>query len=146
MADVLHKSTLEFRQSVSAPDYDPAVWLIFDNGESGRVPTEDERRIISDVPRVYWKLSKDTLAEMSPQEKAAVDAAEATRLADSDAAKTDLDGAKSVARQIVQSDATIIASIDTATLAQARAAIKTLAQNQQILAKGVLRLIEGRGI
>jgi hypothetical protein len=52
MANVLHKTTLEFRGSVNGPDYDPAVWLINPPGLTALLE--------SGVPSKNWKIVNDT--------------------------------------------------------------------------------------
>lgn len=66
MADVLNRTTLEFRRSVNEPDYPQPDW-IWNPDMSGVVG----------VDRKYWVLVGDAPQEMSQAEKAAVDAAEA---------------------------------------------------------------------
>lgn len=64
MADVLHRQTLELRRSVNTPDFPPEEWVI----------NPDLSAVAGVLPR-YWKLTGDVVSEMSPEEKAVVDAA-----------------------------------------------------------------------
>ena len=66
MANVINKSTKEYRTSIHTPMYDPADWLI----------NPDVSAVIS-VPQKYWKLvgSPLSVVEMTQAEKDAVDAA-----------------------------------------------------------------------
>ena len=73
MADVLHKTTLQFIRSVNTPDFDPGTWVI--SPASGRAAIEA-------IPQRYRKLVANDAAEMTAGEKAVVDAAtETTRRA-----------------------------------------------------------------
>lgn len=58
MADVLHKTTLEYRKSVHTPDYAPEVWLI--NPDLSAVEGVDSK---------YWKIQDGLVREMSSEEK-----------------------------------------------------------------------------
>jgi hypothetical protein len=60
MANVIHRTTGEYRLSVNTPEYDPAVWLINPQLPAG-------------VPQKYWKVDGDRVVEMSDSEKDAVD-------------------------------------------------------------------------
>lgn len=62
MADVVNRTTLEYRESVHTPDFDPAQWLI--------------NPVLPFCERKYWQIDGDLLSEMNAGEKAAVDAAE----------------------------------------------------------------------
>ena len=64
MADVLNRSTLEFRRSANAPDCPEPAW-IHSPDMSG----------VDGVPHQYWKLVGDAPVEMTQGEKDAVDAA-----------------------------------------------------------------------
>lgn len=63
MANVLNRTTMQFRPSVNTPDYDPADWLI-----------SPDLTIINTVPARYWTIKADALVEMDAAEKAIVDA------------------------------------------------------------------------
>lgn len=78
MANVLNRSTLEYRQSVNTPDYTDPPWLF-----------NPDMSPVAGVPHKYWKLTGDTLSEMSSGEKAAVDAAQLTAVRDAAAAQLD---------------------------------------------------------
>lgn len=64
MGNVLNRATLEILYSVNTPDYDPTYWVI-----------NPDLTILETVPIYYVKLIGDILTEMTPEEKAAVDAA-----------------------------------------------------------------------
>lgn len=68
MADVINKTTLEFRPSVNTPSFPTADWLI-----------NPDMSGVRGVPKKYWKLRGTAVVEMNATEKAAVDAAEAGR-------------------------------------------------------------------
>ena len=65
MAHVVHRTTVEYRTSVNTPDFDPQDWII----------NPDLSALLGIVPRVYWKVSGDSVLEMSQAEKDARDAA-----------------------------------------------------------------------
>ena len=56
MSDVIHRTTLENRQSVNTPDYDAAQWII--NPE------------LPDCPQELWEESGDEVVEMSQSDQA----------------------------------------------------------------------------
>ena len=56
MSDVIHRTTLEYRQSVNTPDYDAAQWII--NPE------------LPDCPQELWEVSGDEVVEMSQSDQA----------------------------------------------------------------------------
>lgn len=64
MANVIHRTTKQYLQSVNTPEYDPAEWII--------------NPVLPDVAQKYWKISGDSVLEMNQSEKDAVDAAELT--------------------------------------------------------------------
>jgi len=68
MANVLNRTTLEYRRSVNDPDFPDPPWLII-------APGSGNADLIATVPRQYLKLSGDVLSEMTQAEKDAVDAA-----------------------------------------------------------------------
>lgn len=76
MADVLNRTTLELRQSVHTPDFDPADWLI----------APDLSAVAEVAPR-YWKLEGDSVVPMTRVERDAVDA---QRLADAKTQRREL--------------------------------------------------------
>ena len=59
MSTVVHRQTLEVRESVNEPDYDTSLWLI--------APT------IPDAPKRYWVVEGDDLREATEEEKVPVD-------------------------------------------------------------------------
>jgi len=72
MADVVNKTTMEYRRSVHTPDYDKSEWLI-----NPKIPVDAEG---NKVPQKYWRISKipliNKLVEMTEEEKAVVNSAE----------------------------------------------------------------------
>ena len=56
MSDVIHRTTLEYRQSVNTPDYNAAQWII--NPE------------LPDCPQELWEVSGDEVVEMSQSDQA----------------------------------------------------------------------------
>lgn len=81
MANVLHRSTGQYRQSAHTPDYDPVNWII-----------NPDVSAVADVPLKYWKISGDTVSAMIRAERDVVDAAEiaAAIAAEKEAAKANL--------------------------------------------------------
>lgn len=67
MANVVNRIAvpLQILYSVNTPDYDPELWII-----------NPDLTILETVPLKYCKVSGDLVVEMTPAEKAAVDAAE----------------------------------------------------------------------
>lgn len=65
MATVLNRSTKELLDSVHTPDYDTPEWLI-----------NPDLSAVEGVPNKYWSIHGDDVTEMTPEEKAAVDAAD----------------------------------------------------------------------
>lgn len=63
MANVLKKTTLEYKESVNTPDYPSSDWLI-----------NPDMSAVVNVPRKYWKLVGNNVVEMTQTEKDAVDA------------------------------------------------------------------------
>jgi hypothetical protein len=80
MADVIHKTTLEYRRSVNTPDFPEEFW----------VHSPDMSAVVS-VPSRYWKLSGSAVVEMTTGEKVAVD--DAIAAASQSAAKSAADAA-----------------------------------------------------
>jgi len=72
MANVVNRTTLEYRPSVNTPDFPTAEWLIN--------PTGIE--LVDTVPRQHLKVVGSAIVEMSAAEKTAVDAAAATATVD----------------------------------------------------------------
>lgn len=64
MANVIHRTTFEYRESVNSPDYPEVDWL-----------HDPDVSALASVERKYWKVVGDTVVEMSQAEKDAVDAA-----------------------------------------------------------------------
>lgn len=69
MANVLNRNTGDYLISVNTPDFPETDWII--NPDLSQVAS---------VPSLYWKITGDEVSEMSPSEKAAVDAAAAAIL------------------------------------------------------------------
>jgi len=63
MANALNRNTLEHKRSVHSPDFDPTDWIINPN-----------LLAVTGVPKKYWRISGDTVSEMTQVEKDAVDA------------------------------------------------------------------------
>ena len=62
MANVLHRTTFEYKLSVNTPDFPIGTWVI-----------NPDLSPVSGVPKKYWKLTGDILSEMSAGEKSVVD-------------------------------------------------------------------------
>jgi hypothetical protein len=69
MADVVHRTTVEYRTSVHTPDYPTETWIINPDLSS-----------LTEVPWRYWKVVGDAVVEMTQGEKDAVDLALLTAL------------------------------------------------------------------
>lgn len=67
MADVLNRTTKQYLKSVNTPDFPVIDWII-NPDLSGVLPQEPQSK--------YWNIAGDVVTEMTPAEKAAVDAAE----------------------------------------------------------------------
>jgi len=66
MADVLNRTTKQYLQSVNTPAFDPLDWII-NPDLSGVLPQEPNS--------IYWNIAGDVVTEMTPVEKAVVNAA-----------------------------------------------------------------------
>ncbi len=62
MANVLNRTTKEYRQSVNTPDFDPVDWII-----------NPDLSAVQGVSNRYWVITGDTITEMSQAEKDALD-------------------------------------------------------------------------
>jgi hypothetical protein len=62
MSDVVHRVSKQLLRSVNTPDYPAAEWLI-----------NPDLTLLETVPLQYLKVTGDTLAEMTAEEKLAVD-------------------------------------------------------------------------
>lgn len=62
MANVLHKTTLQYKRSVNTPEYLDGSWLI-----------NPDTTIIATVPSKYWKVVGESLLEMTSGEKSTID-------------------------------------------------------------------------
>lgn len=69
MADVLNRTTLEFRRSVNTPDFPVESWVI-----------DPDISPVVGVASKHWKLTGDMVSEMTQGEKDAVDATEAAAI------------------------------------------------------------------
>lgn len=84
MANVIHRTTLEFRRSVNEPDFPEPVWK-----------HNPDMSAVDGVPFIYWKTPTDWApagagpVEMTVGEKAVVDAAILEAARDSEAALFD---------------------------------------------------------
>ena len=64
MANVLHRTTLQYRASVNTPDFDPAVWIV-----------NPDMSAVANVPPKHWKVTGNTVSQMTAAEKTAKDKA-----------------------------------------------------------------------
>lgn len=78
MADVIHRTTLEYRQSVHTPDYPVEDWII-----------NPDLSAVRGVQQRYWKLSKGAVVAMTEAEQEAVDAAQIAASKDAQAGTVD---------------------------------------------------------
>lgn len=69
MADVIDKRTFEYLPSVNTPDYSPADFIILSLGRDN-----SDLAALAGIPKRYWKVEGDRLAEMDDAEKTAKDA------------------------------------------------------------------------
>lgn len=76
MAAVLHRTTLEYRGRAHSPDFPVADWVGGINPD-GTPTAPPDLTPVAGVDKKYWKLTGNTLSEMTQPEKDAVDAAEA---------------------------------------------------------------------
>ncbi len=67
MANVLHRTTLDYRESVNTPDFPVAQWII-----------DPDLSAVAGVAHKYWKILIDAVLAMTQVERDAVDAAEVT--------------------------------------------------------------------
>lgn len=65
MANVVNKQTLEFRESVNTPEYDPSDWLI-----------NPDLSAVAGLPHKYWKLDGDSVVGMTLEERDALSLSE----------------------------------------------------------------------
>lgn len=64
MANVLHRTTLQYRASVNTPDFDPSVWII-----------NPDMSAVANIPQKHWKIVGDKVSQMTAAEKIAKDKA-----------------------------------------------------------------------
>jgi len=67
MSNVLNRTTNQYLQSVNTPDYPVSDWII-----------NPDLSAVVGVPSKYWEITGDTVTEMTPAEKAVVDATDPT--------------------------------------------------------------------
>ena len=65
MANVVHRTTKEFRRSVNTLDFDVGTWII-----------NPDLSTLVGVPSKYWEISGDVVSAMNQAAKDAVDAAD----------------------------------------------------------------------
>ena len=75
MANVLNRTTLEYRPSVNTPEYPDPPWL-----------ANPDLSAVAGVPVKYWNLTGNIVSEMTPAQKAIVDANEASAATTADRA------------------------------------------------------------
>lgn len=82
MANVLNRTTKEYRTSVNTPDFDPGTWII-----------NPDLSAVTGFAPIYWTITGDVVTLQSPAERAATDAAiaAAQETAARDDAKTQFD-------------------------------------------------------
>lgn len=78
MANVLHRTTKEFRASVNTPDYPPAQWI-----------HEPNLTAVADFASKYWLIVGDVVTLMTAPQRAFVDAAEVEARRDAAVAQMD---------------------------------------------------------
>ena len=64
MANVINKTTLEYKTSVNTPDYLDGAWIV-----------NPDLSLVQGVDKRYWKVVDDTVLEMDQSEKDVVDSA-----------------------------------------------------------------------
>lgn len=141
MADAIHRTTLELRRSIdavvegiaSSPD-----WIV--KGKASPW-SADEARVLADVPRKYWRVAGDTLAEMDAAGKAAVDAVEAALVQAEADRRSDLDRVRTRGAAIINEVAAIKA-LTPANLAQMNAAFDRLCDVASDMARALIRIAE----
>lgn len=67
MSDVVNRTTGQYLKSVNTPDYPEADWII-----------NPDLSALGRVPQIYWKVSGDSVIEMTQAEKDTVDSAART--------------------------------------------------------------------
>ena len=99
MANVLNRTTKEFRRSVNTPDYPVENWII--NPDLSSLIETDSK---------YWVIEGDTVRDMTDVEKDVVDAdeASATEAAAKIAAKAVIDGADPIMNKTLTAIAEVI--------------------------------------
>ena len=99
MANVLNRTTKEFRRSVNTPDFPVENWII--NPDLSSLIETDSK---------YWVIEGDTVRDMTDVEKDVVDAneASATEAAAKTAAKAVIDGADPIMNKTLTAIAEVI--------------------------------------
>lgn len=93
MADVLHRTTLEFLVSVSTDRFPEPTYMVVPNPSANRT-------IIDTVEQKYWVLEVNTLREMNAAEKLVVDTANTDAQRDAEIGGT-VDELESVIRALM---------------------------------------------
>jgi len=91
MATVFNRITKQLITSVNTPDYSVLDWVV-----------NPDLSALENVPQKYWKVSGDSVIEMTAQEKSAVDAALLTVRRDQIEAKTKDEAFKAVLVALVK--------------------------------------------
>jgi len=74
MADAIHRTTLILRESIDATGLDPVEWLIYGKERAGDIPALRSMCGPGGVPARHRKIVSESVVEMTPAEKDAVDA------------------------------------------------------------------------
>lgn len=79
MADVLHRTTKEFKRSVHTPDFPSGTWVIDPKDDVG-VQVAAPTSAVFGFATKYWTITVDVVTLMTPAERTSVDDAEAATL------------------------------------------------------------------
>ena len=80
MGIAIHRATRAIHNSVSTPDYDSTEWFTLSGAVEEDATALEDFAALNEVPHKYWKFQDaptKRILEMSPDEKAAVDAPDA---------------------------------------------------------------------
>jgi hypothetical protein len=91
MATVFNRTTKQLIESANTPLYSSLDWVI-----------NPDLSLLTNIPQKYWKVSGDSVVEMSAQEKAAVDAALLNARRDQIEAKTTDEAFKAVLAALIK--------------------------------------------
>lgn len=142
MADALNIATLEIRRSIDPAGLDRAAWIVWSlKAAEGRLPTADETRVLAEVPRKYWRIVADALAEMDAAGKAVVDAVAATAAQAEVDRQADLDRVRTRGAAI-RTEIAAIKAVTPATVAQVNTRTARMCDVMDDLARAVFRLAE----